>query len=281
MSAGRVNPKAEIRGPKEFRSPRSESVATALRVSEFGLPSDLGSRISDLTLWQLADSAFPTGGFAHSAGLEAAWQHGEVRERSALREWLSASLQQVARAALPLVNAAHAEPERLDEFDRLCDAFTSNHVANRASRWQGKALLTAVERVFKVGQASRLPRKNPGAGEPLSENSPTGAGETPVLRYGHCAPVFGAAMRCLDMPRETALRLFVFNHLRSLIAAAVRLNIVGPMEGQAMQFQLTGQAEKVVDHGLSLTLEDLAQTAPLLEIWQGAQDRLYSRLFQS
>ena len=29
------------------------------------------------------------------------------------------------------------------------------------------------------------------------------------------------------------------------------------------------------------TLDDIAQTAPLLELWQGAQDRLYSRLFQS
>ena len=26
---------------------------------------------------------------------------------------------------------------------------------------------------------------------------------------------------------------------------------------------------------------EAAQTAPLLEIWQGTQDRLYSRLFQS
>jgi urease accessory protein len=33
----------------------------------------------DWLLWQLADSAFPTGGFAHSGGLEAAWQHGEIR----------------------------------------------------------------------------------------------------------------------------------------------------------------------------------------------------------
>src|SRR5437764_980339 len=38
----------------------------------------------DFTIWQLIDSAFPTGGFAHSSGLEAAWQHGEVRGRTEL-----------------------------------------------------------------------------------------------------------------------------------------------------------------------------------------------------
>jgi urease accessory protein len=93
--------------------------------------------------------------------------------------------------------------------------------------------------------------------------------------------VFGAVMRSLDIPHDTVARLFVFTHLRSVIASAVRLNIVGPMEGQTIQFQLSDQAESVALHGATLTLEDLAQTAPLLDLWQGAQDRLYSRLFQS
>src|ERR1700749_2765699 len=94
---------------------------------------------NDWLLWQLADSAFPTGGFAHSAGLEAAWQHGEVRNRNELVSFVEASLHQLGRAALPFVTAAHAEPERLEEFDIFCDAFTINHVANRASRAQGRA----------------------------------------------------------------------------------------------------------------------------------------------
>lgn len=213
-------------------------------------------------LWQLADSAFPTGGFAHSVGLEAAWQQGEVRNRDELREWLSASLQQLARAALPFVNAAHAEPERLSAFDRLCDAFTSNHVANRASRLQGKALLLAVQRVFK----SSVCHPQSGIASPP---------------FAHLAPAFGAVTRELSVPPLEAVRLFVFMHLRTTIAAAVRLNIVGPMEGQANQFGLADQAEALVQRSLSLTLDDLGQTAPLVEIWQGAQDRLYSRLFQS
>lgn len=238
-------------------SPRLHSEPTPRRSIRAG-----AEQPSDFLLWQLADSAFPTGGFAHSAGLEAAWQQGEVRNGGGLRDWLSASLQQIARAALPFVNAAHTEPERLGEFDRLCDAFTSNHVANRASRLQGRALLLAVERIFK--SEIRHPRS-----------------EIEILPFAHLAPVFGAMTRRLNILHQDAVRLFVFLHLRSAVAAAVRLNVVGPMEGQVIQSQLCEEAENVVQRGSSMTLDDLAQTAPLLEIWQSAQDRLYSRLFQS
>jgi urease accessory protein len=61
----------------------------------------------------------------------------------------------------------------------------------------------------------------------------------------------------------------------------VRLNIVGPMDAQAIQHQLSVTAEEVLKHCASLTLDDIAQTSPLLDLWQSAQDRLYSRLFQS
>jgi urease accessory protein len=227
-------------------------------------------------LWQLADSAFPTGGFAHSAGLEGAWQNGEVRNRNELVSFAEAGLHQLGRAALPFVNAAHAEPERLVEFDNLCDAFTTNHVANRASRAQGKAFLVAMKRVFIAGQS---PFKNSSA-EKTNMEIPMHR-EMPVLRFSHYACVFGGAMRQLEISREIASQLFFFNHLRGVMAAAVRLNIVGPMEAQMLQRQLTPVAEEVLSRCESLTLGDIAQTSPLLDLWQGAQDRLYSRLFQS
>jgi urease accessory protein len=232
---------------------------------------------SAFTLWQLADSAFPTGGFAHSAGLEAAWQHGEVRNRNELLSFVEAGLRQLGRAALPFVNAAHCEPGRVQEFDALCEAFTTNHVANRASRAQGKAFLSAVQRIFTVGQASRLSRRSVAK----ADLSPSKNLSNAVLQFNHFAPVFGCAMCHLEIPRETTLQLFFFNHLRGLMAAAVRLNIVGPMEAQTLQRQLTPVAEEMLNRCESLTLDDIAQTSPLLDLWQGAQDRLYSRLFQS
>jgi urease accessory protein len=106
-------------------------------------------------------------------------------------------------------------------------------------------------------------------------------GRAPETPFAHFAPVFGVCLRQLGVDRKTTTRLFVFIHLRGVIAAAVRLNIVGPMEGQAIQHQLGARAEVVAQRGATLTLDDLAQTAPLLDLWQAGHDRLYSRLFQS
>jgi urease accessory protein len=61
----------------------------------------------------------------------------------------------------------------------------------------------------------------------------------------------------------------------------VRLNIVGPMEAQSLQHGLTRKAELILDKCRSLSLDDIAQTAPLLDLCLGMHDRLYSRLFQS
>jgi urease accessory protein len=206
-------------------------------------------------LWQLVDSAFPTGGFAHSSGLEAAWQHGALRAPDDFRSWLGASLSQAGRAAIPFINAIHADPSCLADMDSLCDAFTTNHVANRASRSQGRALRSAATRIFP--------------GFALS------------VAVGHLAPVFGALTRTLGISHEESVRLFLFQHVRGVVGAAVRLNIIGPMGGQALQFQFGAAAEELARRSHAWTVDDLAQTSPLLEIWQGTQDRLYSRLFQS
>ena len=234
-----------------FEAPRRSKRQRAAAVQDAAAPGFI--------VWQLVDSAFPTGGFAHSSGLEAAWQHGEVRNRTDLISFVEAGLHQLGHAALPFVTAAFDTPDKLGKFDQLCDAFTTNHVANRASRAQGRALLTAVARIYH----SKFPIPN-------SE-----------MACAHFAPVFGACLRGLEISRETTARMFFFNHLRSLFAAAVRLNIIGPMEAQMLQHHLSPKAEAVLQRCEHFTLDDLAQTAPLLDLWQGAQDRLYSRLFQS
>ena len=219
---------------------------------------------SDWLLWQLADSAFPAGGFAHSGGLEAAWHHGEVPGASAFLAFIEASLWQVGNSSLPFVSAAYERPEEIRPVDDLCHAFLSNHVANRGSQRQGRSFLSSVERTF--------------AGLNSFTHAPS-----PSLNPQHChlAPIFGWCTRRLRLDRPAALRLFLHLHLRGLTSSAVRLGIVGPLESQTIQAHLAPRAEEILSGCGDLGMDDIAQTAPLLDIWQGSQDRLYSRLFQS
>jgi urease accessory protein len=219
---------------------------------------------NDWLIWQLADSAFPTGGFAHSGGLEAAWQHGEIRSRGDFINFVETSLQQLGHGSLPFMRSAWAEPGRLTELDAHFDVFTTNHVTNRASRLQGRAFWMAVERSFPSVSLEEL--------------------RPQIEAEGFCAhlpPMFGAVTAALGLKEPDVVQVFFFCYLRGLIASAVRLGIIGPMEAQAMQYRLSAKAQAVALECADIAVEDAAQTAPLLDLWQGAQDRLYSRLFQS
>lgn len=222
-----------------------------------------GSR-NDWLLWQLADSAFPSGGFAHSSGLEAALQQGELRSPDELHDFIDSSLCQFGQASVPFMTGAYSHPEVLAELDRRCDCFTSNHVANRASRLQGQALLASAERIFAKPGLESLKRAG-----------------TEQLPNGHLAPVFGVVLRELGVEQADAVRLFLFWHLRGLVSAAVRLGLVGPLRAQALQRLLAARVEQVSQRCRAISIDDVAQTAPLLDLWQANQDRLYSRLFQS
>lgn len=217
---------------------------------------------SEWLTWQLADSAFPSGGFAHSSGLEAAWQNAEVVDGAGLERFVREAVEQAGRSGLPLVTAVHAAPDRLAAIDDIADAFLTNAVANRASRVQGRAFVSTCARIWPLPPLRALE---------LQAKS---------LR-GHYAPLVGAAGRALSVPADVIQRLFLFQIVRGILAAAVRLGIVGGYEAQRLQSDCAGLLDAVHARCRCLDERHLTQTAPLLDILQSAHDRLYSRLFQS
>jgi urease accessory protein len=218
----------------------------------------------DLVTWHLIDSAFPSGSLAHSGGLESAIQHHLLVDHESLSELINAMLQQVAYASLPLVLAAYRTPDRFAELDLFCDAFLTNHVANRASRAQGATFLTAARQIFESTDISRLSLRL------RSEKLP-----------GHFTAVFGVVAKSLDLGEFVCGQAFLFVSLRSLVSAAVRLGAVGPLEAQRLQLHLTKQIPPLIESLRKSAFDEIAQTSPFLDMLQGNQDRLYSRLFQS
>ena len=219
--------------------------------------------MADWLIWQLAYSAFPTGGFAHSSGREAAWQQGEV-DATSLSAFVHDVITQAGHGVVPFVTAAHRESGDLGAIDSQCDAFLRNPVTNRASRVQGRAWLRTVERAFRAAAVRTV--------------CETARADAP---FRHHAVMFGATLRALEVELPDAQRLFLFGVCRNTLSAAVRLGLVGTMDAQRLFAETAGNLDRTVARCASLTIDEAAQTMPLVDLWQSAHDRLYSRLFQS
>jgi urease accessory protein len=218
--------------------------------------------VPEALVWQLVDSAFPTGAFAHSLGLESAWHHGEVATRDDLRRFTEATILQAATGALPLVNAAHREPGRLAEWDARNDAFLANAVANRASRVQGRTLAASAARIWPSPALQAIQARC-------------------HQLFAHVAPITGVVFAALGIPLETTQRLVLYGAARGALSAAVRLGIAGSYDAQRLQSECADWSAQVLLRYRDSGPDDLAQSAPVLDVLQGAHDRLYSRLFQS
>jgi urease accessory protein len=212
-------------------------------------------------LLQLVDGTFPSGGFAHSNGLEAAATLGGVDDAAA---FLDQVLGQAASSSLPFVRAAAEAPDRLPALDHRCDATLPMHAPNRASRAQGRALAGAVARVFD--------------GDPRIAAVAYHARETGPA---HHAPVLGAIFGSLVIAPRDAMIAYLHGAARSVLSAGVRLGMLGPLEAQKIQAERAPLLERLLLRAETIAIEDVAQTAPLVEIWAAKHDELDARLFQS
>ncbi len=190
-------------------------------------------------------------------------QLGEVHDGAGLAAYAEEAVWNTGSFALPFLTAAHGDPSAFPALDARCDAYTPSHVANRASRAQGQALLRAAGATFG-GPAAELAERVRGERLP-----------------GHLAPVAGAVLNVLGVPIATAQRLVLYLALRGVLSAGVRLGLAGPLEVQGIQARLSNRIEEIAVACGGLGVEEVAQATPLLELFQGHQDRLYSRLFQS
>ncbi|CAJ2634334.1 unnamed protein product [Trifolium pratense] len=218
--------------------------------------------------WQLLDSILPTGGFAHSFGLEAAVQSRIVSDTNELQTFLIHVLENTGSLFLPFVYSACKSPnmETWHNLDRILDATLTNEVGRKASISQGSALMRVASTVF-------------------SENPSLKTMRDTSLKLGtvcfHHAPIFGLTCGALGFDSTSSQRAYMFITMRDVISAATRLNLIGPLGAALLQHQVAPIAEVILGKWMNRDVEDACQTMPLLDTVQGCHGYLFSRLFSS
>jgi len=213
-------------------------------------------------LLQLADGSFPSGSFAHSAGLESALVLGGMPPSDRpLGAFLDRSLRQIGRSTLPFVQWAARDQARLQEIDDAYDATLPFAGPNRASRAQGRALTRAASHVWDATAF---------AADHCAKGFPS-----------HHAPVFGAIFAALGICPADTLAAYLHGAARTILSAAVRLGLTGPLEAQKLHAERAELLDRLLIDVCDRDVEDSAQTSPLLEMFAALHDRLDGRMFQS
>ncbi|RVW92883.1 Urease accessory protein F [Vitis vinifera] len=202
--------------------------------------------------WQLLDSILPTGGFAHSCGLEAAFQAHMISGPEDLQTYVLHVLENTGSLLLPFVYSANMSPnlETWHKLDRMLDATLTNEVGRKASIAQGSALMRVAATVFSEVPSLKMMRSNS-----------LGSGTVAF----HHAPIFGLVCGLLGLDVGISQRAYMFITMRDVISAATRLNLIGPLGAAKLQHDIAIAAEEMSKKWMNRKFEEACQTAPLLD----------------
>jgi urease accessory protein len=80
---------------------------------------------------------------------------------------------------------------------------------------------------------------------------------------------------------DRSMYVFLLNHAKAVMSAAVRLSLVGPYQAQTILAASSTRQffRDILDEVWNLDIDDAGQTWALLDVYQGRQEILYSRVF--
>ena len=234
---------------------------------------------SQIALALVADGRWPSGGHAHSGGLEAAVRAGLVTDSETLHSWLAGRLRTTGEvdASFGSVSWTLAIPEDLTGTgpDTVCEhrqrwALVSEEYWARvpvpslraASRTLGRATLRAAAATWPLPAPLRPDR--------------------PVEGDWPWPLAFGAAARACGMDKETTAVALATASVQGPAWSATRLMGLDPYQVARSLARLVDDIEQVARRASQCDMESLPSlSAPLLDIGAGNHATQEVRLFAS
>ena len=218
-----------------------------------------------LTILQHSDSAFPSGSFAFSNGIEGLAAMNAPLDRDGLHNVVAIFLRHrwatSDRVAVALAHRADGDFKLISEIDHAVEAATLAEPLRSGSKRNGGALLAAHVRL-----------KTPGV---MELRTCIDSGEA----LGHLPVVQGFVWRARGISEADAIAVSGYSTAAGLITAAVRLGRIGAVEAQAV---LAAQLATIA--GLSAPVSPDAEVEsfmPWVDAAASRHARAHLRLFAS
>lgn len=227
----------------------------------------------------LADGRFPSGGHAHSSGLEAAVAAGRVTDLAGVAAFLRGRLSYAAPVAAAFTAAAQLTASRLGRapsatenewrvpfltLDAELDARTVSPALRLASRRQGRALLRAGRHTWPGDGYAALPRHADGPHQPLA---------------------LGVTAAAAGLSTEEAAHVAAYGVLTGPASAAVRLLGLDPYQVQNLLARMAGACDEIAAAAAAVAHKSPAElpahAAPLADISAELHATWEVRLFAS
>lgn len=210
---------------------------------------------------------FPIGAFAYSHGLEWAVEHGWVRDRASLTEWLRDLLTHgaIRNDMILLAEASRATADgqwaQLSEINDLARALQPSAERHLETVTQGNAFLETIGAAWgHVGLDDVASTVAPDVAYPVA--------------VGALAAVHGLSL-------AQTLHAFALAGVSNLTSAAIRLSALGQMDAQRTIAALMDDIAASAAAAGVATLDDIGGAVYRSDIASLAHETQYTRLFRS
>ncbi|SHG47491.1 urease accessory protein [Salegentibacter echinorum] len=223
-----------------------------------------------LSLFQLCDSNFPSGGFSHSFGLETFVQFDKVHDPDTFSQWLELFLneQMVSADGLAIQIAYEAlENDNLDklwEMDHLLTIQNMSRETREGTKYMGRSMVKIADAIYDIENISLYKDR-------VKEKK----------SFAHTAIVFAIIGHHLKISKEETILYYLYTTVINLVQNAVRAIPIGQTAGQKIISDFQPKLIKAVEAIGQLEQQDFGTIAPGLELAQMQHERVNVRIFMS
>ena len=231
---------------------------------------DINIDASFLHLIQIHDSAFPTGMFSHSFGMETYMIQDDVKDSDSVIEFCEMYLRHsIGTTDAILVKEAFNLAQKNDlnglmRLESICHSIKLALEARNGSSMLGRQFIRTVSQISDDTLLSSWQKK-------IKDKEIT----------GHYPIAYGIYTASLGVELEIAISTYLYASVASLVQNAVRAVPIGQNAGVKAVFKLLPIVQEVTLEVFQKTLDDLNNHAIALEIAQMKHEFVHARLFMS